>query len=705
MEIKVAITQTYLEAMQKLPKKIFKKATELFEKFKNNPTSSALNYEKIKDMKDENVRTLRVDQKYRAIVVFPTQGNTYTFVYVDDHDLAMDWARNKTFGKNILTDSIQMVDEKFFTEHFTDSGKVNKNEENKPIILENYSEEELIGLGVPNLLIPSLNFIKDSKSLNEYFKGRVSQDIIDILEYCLMQEPIDSIKEIFSQGNQQLENDNLYNELSNSYVKVLTEDEDIKEVLSQGLDSWRIFLHPSQIKLVKGYGGNYKGPINIKGSAGTGKTVVAMHRAKYLLENIYKNDKILYTTFSKKLIKSVEYNLKNMCSMEELKRIDVKNIDALIADYLRKYEIKYRIVTDSQRSELINEAIIRTNQEKQYTVNDIINEIDIVIKNNNIITLDDYLSISRIGAYKKAGKNQRLEMWDIYTEYLQILRDNELFEWWQMINVAIKILNEKKDYQYEAIIVDESQDLGMPEFRFLRAFIPEKENDLFIVGDVKQRIYNSYVNFSKCGINIRGNRSSILKINYRNTCEIGDLAVEVLKGNKYKDLDGERIDEHHNYSLLIGDNPILKDFDNLKDEYNYIIQEINNLLVEGYQLYEIAVVSRTNKYISDFVEFARNHGLKSCSLEEVDISNDMFYYGTMHSIKGFEFRVVFVIGASEEELDLNYYVEKIDNDKEKKSFITLTKSLLYVAITRAREMVYITGVPELSNLISKGSVK
>lgn len=706
MNIEVAITKSYLKALANVPKGIQKKANEFFEKFKANPDAQSINYEKIINMKDDKVRTVRIDQKYRAIVLHPPEGNVYLFVYIDNHDEAMNWAKNKIFDINEYTAAIQVVDLEIVNNYkMQEDNRHDWTNIEEKSIADMYSEEELIELGIPKIIFPVLKFVKNNQDLIDYIQKYVSSDIFDILEFCLEGIPADEIKECFSvepidSNLSMLEA--MQKDINKSYVHVISEEETISDILDNPIDYWRIFIHPKQMNYVVGNDGNYNGSFQIKGSAGTGKTVVAMHRAKYLASKIYtKNtDKILFTTYSKKLTKSVEYNLKNMCNLETLKRIEVVNLHSWIAKYLKEHNISFEIIDDQLRYKYINSAIKKLNLEDSFSATDIITEIDVVLSYNQITDLSSYLRVSRNGTYKKLGRNQRMQVWEIISEYFEMLNDSQKTEWWLLIKNVIYMIENKKDVEYSAIIVDEAQDFGMPEYRLLRSLVREKENDLFIVGDIRQKIYSNKANFSKCGVNIKGNRTRYLNINYRNTLEIGMLADKVIEGIEFDELDEFDFEDKKTNYVIKGLNPIIKSFKNRNSEAEFVIEEIKKIVSSGISFNEIAIVARTNSYLKMMTSLLKNAGISVLSLEDINsIDRNSVYVGTMHSIKGFEFKVVLLIGINDDMLPYKKHIESLKNDKEIDAFMQQEKSLLYVAITRARDLIYILSSNNRSELV------
>ena len=265
---------------------------------------------------------------------------------------------------------------------------------------------------------------------------------------------------------------------------------------------------------------------------------------------------------------------------------------------------------------------------------------------------------------------------------------------------AAYMIKNKSEKKYKAIIIDEAQDFGMPEYRLLRSLIVEKENDLFIVGDIRQKIYSTNINFSKCKINILGNRTRQLTTNYRNTFEIGQFADNIIRNVEFDDLDETVLKDKRANAIIKGEEPIINIFVSKENEAEYISNEIKNLVQSGLNYNEIVIVARTNGYLKNLMSLLKNEGISSTHLEDISaVSNKKIYYGTMHSIKGFEFKVVFVVGANSKLIPLKSQLQRLEIERQKVEFLKLERSLLYVAVTRARDRLYICGNPDLSDWI------
>ena len=290
--IKLFIHDSFFDAFSALPRKIQKKTREFMKKFKEDPKSSAINYEKISTFRDQSLRTVRIDQKYRAIIQAPEEGNGYHLLWVDNHDEAMDWAQNKVFEWNSSTQSFQMYDKPA-----TEDRKVVANDkvQSSPVLFKTYTDSELTQIGVPSDLLELVRSIERVEHLESY-ASNIPTDVYEYLYYLSEGISIEDILEEIEAGKVQDSGELSPNAQKSVYV--LTEDSDLENILSGDFEKWKLFLHPSQRSIAYG---EFKGPLKITGSAGTGKTVCALHRAKYLSQKLETFDKpILFTTLLQK---------------------------------------------------------------------------------------------------------------------------------------------------------------------------------------------------------------------------------------------------------------------------------------------------------------------------------------------------------------------------------------------------------------------
>ena len=271
--MKLFIHDKCLEKLFALPKATSKKVLEFQKKFRENSKSEAIHLEPIKIFKDQSLRTARIDQRYRAIIRVPESGDNYHLLWVDNHDEAMDWAKNKVFEWNEMTQAAQI---------FTSPENVISlavSQENTLGLFDDYSNEELLQIGVPDAL---LVLIRNIKSLNDLEKNEqyLPQDAFENLFYLSEGISIESVIEDIQSGKVDDDDLNLQqSSINNKRSFVEIDDSLVEEIINGDLSKWQIFLHPSQRKLVEG---EFKGSVKVTGGAGTGKTVVALHRLKFL---------------------------------------------------------------------------------------------------------------------------------------------------------------------------------------------------------------------------------------------------------------------------------------------------------------------------------------------------------------------------------------------------------------------------------------
>ena len=483
-----------------------------------------------------------------------------------------------------------------------------------------------------------------------------------------------------------------------SFVVVEGEDE-LRRIMAEPLEKWRVFLHPTQRRIVQK---NYSGPARVLGGAGTGKTVVAMHRAKQLASQLNSRQKILFTTFTANLAADIRENLRKICSPEELRRIEVIHLDAWVNQFLKESGFSAEIGYDEVIDPLWEQAVLLADNGLEFDINFYEEEWNRVVIAQEALSLEKYIKATRNGRGTGLDRKRRMQIWKVFDNYLNLMKEKQVRD----INTAMYestklLLAAGGRPRYTHVIVDEGQDFSDNAYRLLRALVGEEHgNDLFIVGDSHQRIYRNHPTLSKCGINVRG-RSSILKINYRTTEEIRRYAFALLKGISFDDLDDDTDMGDRCQSLTHGEKPVVKNFKNASEEFDFIAREIKNLQANGIALTDICVVARTKKLVDDYIAQLTKVGIRSYAIKRNksdDRSFDGIRVATMHRVKGLEFKYVFVSAVNNRIVPLPSAINKADVVSEAES-MTAEKCLLYVAMTRAQKGAYITSYGKASEFI------
>ena len=342
-QVRVGFSDAFFGALTKLAPNIQAKVNQMVLKFQNDPKSPGLNYEKLNASKDPNMRSLRVDQAYRVIVSAPESGNVYLFLWVDHHDKAYDWAAKHKCTVNPNTGTVQLYASAIQSvpDFSTDSGV----EKDKPLFGD-LKDRHLLKLGLPEEQISVIREITSDSQLDG-LQSSLPVEAYEGLFLIIAGESYDSIitdREVDEEGTYDVNNfsEALERIQSQARFVVPTDDEDLREMLNATMAKWRVFLHPSQRSLATGI---KNGPVRVLGGAGTGKTVVAMHRAKWLADNVATDTKkVLFTTFTKNLAIDIQNHLATICSSETLDRVEIINLDRWVQNFLRKQSYDYELI-------------------------------------------------------------------------------------------------------------------------------------------------------------------------------------------------------------------------------------------------------------------------------------------------------------------------------------------------------------------------
>ena len=689
-EAKLALSSDFLTAFARLPRQIQSKTTEFINKFRNNPKANGINYEKLHLSADKNICSVRIDDTYRGIVARQEETGIYLLLWIDHHDEAYNWAKRKRCEVNPITKTIQVYDVIAKEDIAYQPDSVKKNN-----IFGSIRNKDLMRLGVPE---SQIDFVKSLADISDFYKAEsaLSQDVFENLNWLVEGLPLNEVIEMVEKEREETQTEDTEStfitalqrpETLKNFVVIEGEDE-LKRIMAEPLEKWRVFLHPTQRKIVNK---NYSGPARVLGGAGTGKTVVAMHRAKYLASKLEENERILFTTFTANLAADIKENLRKICFIEEMRKIDVINLDAWVARFMKEEGFDFRIAYEGDEiNSLWEYAISATGSELDFSQQFYEDEWNRVVIAQEALSKEKYVSAIRTGRGTRLDRKTKIKIWDVFETYLNRMKDQKIRD----VNTAMyecsKLITSAK---YKHIIVDEAQDFSTNALKLIRKIAGQdkQNNDIFIVGDSHQRIYKNRAVLSKCNIDIRG-RSNILKINYRTTEEIRKYAFALLNGIPFDDLDDSVDLGDKCRSLTHGNKPIIQHFDNGNQELEYIVSEIKKLTENGITSNEICIVARTNQLINNYTSYLTKAGLRVFEIRRNktdDSSMPGIRVATMHRVKGLEFKYVFVVAVNDDKMPLKSAISKVDETSRQES-ITAEKCLFYVALTRAQKGAYIT---------------
>lgn len=695
--MRLFLSDTCYEPLFALPKKIQTKVVNFQRKFRECTTANGMHLEPIAQFNDASMRTARIDDNYRAVIGL-IDDNAY-LLYVGTHENAYNWGIRKKLVWNDHTQACQLVTVHQISETVV---KTEESESKETYPYANVLEEQWLKIGVPEELIPQVKLIKsldDLELLEEYLPTDAFENIYNLLDG----ENIDDIIAEIEDGQVKENEDQLLSNNNKRRFVELTDDDALQRILDNDMDKWQLFLHPSQQKLVDA---DYKGTMKVSGGAGTGKTVAALHRLKHLSGN--PEAKILFTTYTRTLRENLEELVKKMGINRS--RCTLSNIDQVLIETARQYNIKdgYKILDysgDEESLKLWREVLETevTEFDEKFLYDEY---IDVIIYFGNT-DVKSYMMQQRVGRTKALSRKQRIEIWKLVEKYIELKQERKVVDRLELFNETTRYLNDNNIRPYTNVIADEFQDFSNPELKFLRALVAEGKNDLFLTGDPMQRIYSGRkINFGAAGINVRGVRSRRLKINYRTTEPIKKVAVSVIKGITFEDMDGGT-ESMNGYVSLIhgGEKPIYKNVGNATDEVTQTVEWVSECINNQINANDICIAAPSMGLMKELQSYLHTNGiaykvLKGLSKQGVINGISLC---TLHSLKGLEFKVVVLIGINERNIPSKvtegYPFTGMDA-LDKKEFLSSKRSLLYVAITRARQLVYMVGYGEPCGLLS-----
>jgi hypothetical protein len=677
-----------LEKLFSLPKKVQNSVIQFQKDFLKNPYTHAVNLEKIHTFKDDSMRTARITLDYRVVIgILPN--DTYCMLYVDHHDEAMRWAENKRLNINQYTDSIQIVPVEIAAPVVVPVPSIQELPATQTNPFDSITDEQFLQIGVPDTLLELVRKVTGYDSL-EQIESMIPDDVFSHLFYLLGGEAsIQSIINEVNEGKAMLGNINANNR---QHFVEITDDDFLEKMINGDIEKWQVFLHPSQTELVEK---DYKGSMKVTGGAGTGKTVAAIHRLKRLAKNATK-ESVLYTTFTNALVSNI---MRCIGAMDiNKKAVVIETIDTVVLRIAKMYDIADKDTLNSIYSKSTTEKIdklwdeIAIQNDYGFDSSFLKREYEDVILFNDIQTLSQYYRQPRTGRNKPLSNVQKRTLWAVFELFTEKCKQNKCMVPTELYNVVTNYLKENKIFPYAHIIADEVQDFSNPQLRFLRALVPESENDLFLVGDPYQNVYNTKINFSKAGINIRGKRSKRLRINYRTTEEIKRTAINVLSDVKYDNFDGETESLSGYISLVHGQKPEYIMYDDKEKEIEAIKKLIFDLHEsKGYKYNEIVVATYFNVGLKSIVDMLHSNDIPYEELSKNKRNPEGVIVSTMHMMKGLESKVVILADVNKQTFPYHSANWNTLTPKEQKLSIKSQKALMYMALTRAVHLVYIVG--------------
>ena len=687
------ISDTFTDSLARLNNDEQKSAKMSAFELQMNPASPGLKFHKVDKSKDPNFWSIRGTRDIRIIV--HKTNDSILLCYVDHHDNAYRWAERRRLETHPQTGAAQIVEVRETVKEITVPVYVPEEvqPEPKPPIFANIAREDLLKYGVPADWIEDvLKATEDSiLELADSLPSEAAEALLD-----LATGTTPTVTPVPTGGTKPFDHPD-----AQRRFRVITNIEELERAFEYPWDKWTVFLHPSQREMVER---DYNGPARVSGSAGTGKTIVALHRAVNLTRN-NPDARVLLTTFSDPLANALKSKLKRLIHNEPkiAERLEVYSMNAV---GLRLYESNFQrpnIVLREQIQDILKEASAHA-EEHKFSMHFLITEWEQVVDAWQLNYWDDYRDVARLGRKTRLPEKQRVILWSIFEQVLSKLKEQGLTTYAQIFSALALKLQEKNNPSYDYIVVDEAQDISVPQLKFLSSLGDDRPNSLFFAGDLGQRIFQQPFSWKSLGVDIRG-RSKTLKVNYRTSHQIRRKA-DLLLEPEISDVDENTEERKGTVSIFNGPDPVITVYDSQEDEVGAVATWIKKCIENGMTPSEIGVFVRSDGEIDRARNAVDATGVQYKVLDEnFETITGYISVSTMHLAKGLEFRAVVVMACDDEVLPLQERIETVADNSDLQEVYDTERHLLYVACTRARDQLFVSGVDPASEFLDDLDVK
>lgn len=663
-----------------------------------NPANPGMSFHKLDRAKDPRFWSVRVGSDLRLIV--HKSASSLLLCYVDHHDKAYAWAERRKLEVHPTTGAAQFVEVRERVEEI----RVPKYVEElvpqvdapasaapapKPLLFAQTAEQLLLGFGVP------VEWLEDVRKTDE-------DSLLDLVEH-LPAEAGEALLELATGGTPktapvvvQPNADPFEHPDALRRFRVVANIEELQRAFDFPWEKWITFLHPDQRQFVER---DYNGPARVSGSAGTGKTIVALHRAAHLAR-ANADARVLLTTFSEGLATALRTKLRLLISSEPRlgERIEVAALDAV---GLRLYEGsfgKVRLATASDvRARLAKYAANLSGS--RFGEAFLLGEWQQIVDAWQLQTWEDYRDVKRLGRKTRLSDAQRQSLWSVFDAVRQELQAEGLLSMAGVFTRLAGEVSKRKHPPFEHVVLDEAQDVSVAQLKFLAAVGGTCPNALFFAGDLGQRIFQTAFSWKSLGVDVRG-RSRTLTVNYRTSHQIRAQADRLL-GEEIADVDGNAEARKGTVSVFNGPPPAVREFKTQALEIEGVGDWLKDQSDAGLAPHEIGVFVRSEAELDRARQTLQRAGLPFVVLDDkLQSVVGKASVSTMHFAKGLEFRAVAVMACDDEVIPLQSRIESVSDESDLDEVYATERHLLYVACTRAREFLHVSGLAPASEFLA-----
>lgn len=718
---------------------IKKRAWDFLQKLMDDPSSPGLHIEPIKGARDARVRTGRVNDDVRAVMFLVAEQPDKHFVLaaIGPHDEATALAERIVLTTNPVSGVLEVHEQAAApAERSASEQAPTAAPAAGPLSAFQAAELEAVGIA-PGLAALAVSCPDEDALIAAASGPGVPPWQGDVLLALATGAPLDGVLDALdvrpadaSVEVEQAAADEVSVALERpgsqlDFVRIETDDE-LRRVLDGSFAEWRVFLHPEQRRYAYA---QTSGAFRLSGGAGTGKTVVALHRARHLAARA--GSRVVLSTFTRTLADNLSRDLRALdATVPQVSLgaagVAVRGVDQLALEVLGLVpgELRARVgsellaggalprpLSDADERQAWADAAGRAELEGDLARPAfLLSEYRMVVLANDLTAREDYLRIARPGRRTRLSRSGRLAVWGAVEVYRRQCALNRTASFAEIAVLAARCADaaavQDGRRMADHVIVDEAQDLHPGHWRLLRALVDVGADDLFIAEDGHQRIYGEKVVLSRFGIAVRG-RSRRLTLNYRTTAQNLRFALGLLTGSDSSDLEGEPESTAGYRSAMLGPEPVLRSCDGLTEELDAVAQTVRGWLAEtgadGRSTVEpetVGVLTRSAQQRDLVAQGLRDRGLRAHVVTTQQAGrSDAPRLMTMHRAKGLEFSRVVLFGVDRASLP-SAHVLAGQADEERTDATDRERFLLYVAASRARDALVVVWSGEPSPFLA-----
>lgn len=613
--------------------------------------------------RDPNFWTARVNRDIRMVIHKREQDSL--LAWVGHHDDAYRWAETRRIESHPKTGAIQIVEARETVEDIIIQNFVQQDIP-MPSLFADETDDTLLSWGIPTDWLETVRAVTEDTILDiaGYLPAEAAEAIVQAATGVrpTPAEPMSANADPWSHPD------------AERRFRVMDNLEELKAALDSPWEKWSVFLHPAQREFVDR---DFNGPARVIGSAGTGKTVVALHRAARLAK--VPSSRVLLATFNEELAKKLSEKVPLIADPQVAERIEISALQDTIATQFQKQFGEFSVASDSEIRQILGAAADECDNPVDQDF--LFDEWTLIVDAWYVQSEDEYRNLPRLGRKVRMAASKKDDLWKVF----ETARQRMVSLGKQTSAQISHRLRLGGKWPYTNVLIDEAQDISVPELLLLGQALGETPNGLFFAGDIGQRIFRAPFPWSATQVNVRG-RSRSLKVNYRTSHQIR-IGSETLLPETLVEADGEEESRLGVTSVFEGPWPNVQAFEDRVAEMQGLSDWITELLNFGVAENEIAVLVRTDQLLAEL----------SCSWLAAFPSLNWL---SMHAAKGSEFQAAAVIALDQPVLPDEGRLLAAKDEGQLDEVMSTERHLLYVAATRARDHLWISGVEPVSEFVS-----